>query len=328
MEASRCRCRPRPLPSRAPRARRPPSRASRARPADERASSARERDREELAAAVEERLHGHRRGGSPSATRRSVASSRLPSAKPRTTGNGDWSRCGPVLRSSLPRCVPHGPIRTARFPRNIVGLPVSARARRAADGRRCTRMSTVLSSETTAARRAGRRRQRLLPPGRHGQRLGLPDGQQRPPPVDLPDGRPRLGEEPLPVEHPGAPDLVHDPREPPRLHRAQARARRPRPDEPGDRGGGRPRGRARARPSSTRRSSAVEKLRDDLRLYPVPFSELATKLPLPPEQAKLRRLLVNMIYVGVLSDLHGDRPRRDRGARSAGSSAGRRRRST
>ena len=50
---------------------------------------------------------------------------------------------------------------------------------------------------------------------------------------------------------------------------------------------------------------AVEKLRDDLRLYPVPFGELAQKLPLPPEQAKLRRLLVNMVYVGVLSDLMG-----------------------
>ncbi len=53
---------------------------------------------------------------------------------------------------------------------------------------------------------------------------------------------------------------------------------------------------------------AVEKLRDDLRLFPVPFAELAQKLPLPPEQAKLRRLLVNMIYVGVLSDLMGIDP--------------------
>ncbi|MFN7987247.1 MAG: 2-oxoacid:acceptor oxidoreductase subunit alpha [Thermoanaerobaculia bacterium] len=53
---------------------------------------------------------------------------------------------------------------------------------------------------------------------------------------------------------------------------------------------------------------AVEKLRDDLRLYPVPFGELAAKLPLPPEQAKLRRLLVNMVYVGVLSDLMGIDP--------------------
>jgi 2-oxoglutarate/2-oxoacid ferredoxin oxidoreductase subunit alpha len=53
---------------------------------------------------------------------------------------------------------------------------------------------------------------------------------------------------------------------------------------------------------------AVEKLRDDLRLFPVPFAELAAKLPLPPDQAKLRRLLVNMIYVGVLSDLMGIEP--------------------
>ncbi|MBK9966122.1 MAG: 2-oxoacid:acceptor oxidoreductase subunit alpha [Holophagales bacterium] len=52
----------------------------------------------------------------------------------------------------------------------------------------------------------------------------------------------------------------------------------------------------------------VEKLRDDLLLYPVPFAELATKLPLSPDQAKLRRLLVNMIYVGVLSDLMGIDP--------------------
>jgi len=53
---------------------------------------------------------------------------------------------------------------------------------------------------------------------------------------------------------------------------------------------------------------AVENLREDLRLFPVPFAELAAKLPLPPEQAKLRRLLVNMIYVGVLSDLMGIDP--------------------
>ena len=56
------------------------------------------------------------------------------------------------------------------------------------------------------------------------------------------------------------------------------------------------------------RKLAVEKLRDDLRLFAVPFAELAAKLPLPPEQAKLRRLLVNMIYVGVLSDLMGIDP--------------------
>ncbi|MHB8796948.1 MAG: 2-oxoacid:acceptor oxidoreductase subunit alpha [Thermoanaerobaculia bacterium] len=56
------------------------------------------------------------------------------------------------------------------------------------------------------------------------------------------------------------------------------------------------------------RKLAVEKLRDDLRLFPVPFADLAAKLPLPPEQAKLRRLLVNMIYVGVLSDLMGIDP--------------------
>ena len=52
----------------------------------------------------------------------------------------------------------------------------------------------------------------------------------------------------------------------------------------------------------------LEKLRDDLRLFPVPFSEVVARLPLPPDQAKLRRLLVNMIYVGVLADLMGIDP--------------------
>jgi 2-oxoglutarate ferredoxin oxidoreductase subunit alpha len=56
------------------------------------------------------------------------------------------------------------------------------------------------------------------------------------------------------------------------------------------------------------RKLAVEALRDDLRLFPVPFSDLAAKLPLPAEQSKLRRLLVNMVYVGVLSDLMGIDP--------------------
>ena len=38
---------------------------------------------------------------------------------------------------------------------------------------------------------------------------------------DLPHGHPRLGEEPLPLEHPGTADLVRDPRQQDGLHRAR-----------------------------------------------------------------------------------------------------------
>src|SRR5450759_5671034 len=41
----------------------------------------------------------------------------------------------------------------------------------------------------------------------------------------------------------------------------------------------------------------LEKLRDDLRYYPVPFSDLVAKVTAAPDLAKLRKLIVNMIYV-------------------------------
>jgi 2-oxoglutarate ferredoxin oxidoreductase subunit alpha len=50
---------------------------------------------------------------------------------------------------------------------------------------------------------------------------------------------------------------------------------------------------------------AVEKKRDDLVFFPVPFSELVVKITSAPEHAKLRKLIVNMIYVGVAADLMG-----------------------
>ncbi|HEX5856311.1 MAG TPA: 2-oxoacid:acceptor oxidoreductase subunit alpha, partial [Thermoanaerobaculia bacterium] len=50
------------------------------------------------------------------------------------------------------------------------------------------------------------------------------------------------------------------------------------------------------------------KRRDDLTYYAVPFSELVVKLTSAPEHAKLRKLIVNMIYVGVVADLMGIDP--------------------
>lgn len=52
----------------------------------------------------------------------------------------------------------------------------------------------------------------------------------------------------------------------------------------------------------------IEKLREDLVLYPVPFSDLVQKVTASPELAKLRKLIVNMIYVGVVADLMGIDP--------------------
>ncbi|MGA7992064.1 MAG: 2-oxoacid:acceptor oxidoreductase subunit alpha [Thermoanaerobaculia bacterium] len=48
--------------------------------------------------------------------------------------------------------------------------------------------------------------------------------------------------------------------------------------------------------------------RDDVTYYAVPFSELVVKITSAPEHAKLRKLIVNMIYVGVVADLMGIDP--------------------
>ena len=50
------------------------------------------------------------------------------------------------------------------------------------------------------------------------------------------------------------------------------------------------------------------KKRDDVTYYAVPFSELVVKITSAPEHAKLRKLIVNMIYVGVVADLMGIDP--------------------
>ncbi len=50
------------------------------------------------------------------------------------------------------------------------------------------------------------------------------------------------------------------------------------------------------------------KRRDDVTYYAVPFSELVLKITAAPEHAKLRKLIVNMIYVGVVADLMGIDP--------------------
>ena len=50
------------------------------------------------------------------------------------------------------------------------------------------------------------------------------------------------------------------------------------------------------------------KKRDDVTYYAVPFAELVVKITAAPEHAKLRKLIVNMIYVGVVADLMGIDP--------------------
>ncbi|MGE5345713.1 MAG: 2-oxoacid:acceptor oxidoreductase subunit alpha [Acidithiobacillales bacterium] len=52
----------------------------------------------------------------------------------------------------------------------------------------------------------------------------------------------------------------------------------------------------------------VQAKRNDLHFYPVPFSELVLKVTAGSELAKLRKLVVNMIYVGVVADLMGIAP--------------------
>jgi len=52
----------------------------------------------------------------------------------------------------------------------------------------------------------------------------------------------------------------------------------------------------------------VDAKRSDLTFYPVPFSELVVKVTAGSDQAKLRKLIVNMIYVGVVAELMGIDP--------------------
>ena len=66
-------------------------------------------------------------------------------------------------------------------------------------------------------------------------------------------------------------------------------------------------------------------LRDDLVFYPVPFDKIVAEVC---KDAKLRRLVKNMIYDGVLSKLHQRRPRRRWSTRSGGSLGRRQRRSS
>jgi 2-oxoglutarate ferredoxin oxidoreductase subunit alpha len=53
----------------------------------------------------------------------------------------------------------------------------------------------------------------------------------------------------------------------------------------------------------------IEGRRSDLRLFPVPFSELVGKVTTTPDLAKIRKLIANMIYVGVVADLMGIDPK-------------------
>ena len=79
----------------------------------------------------------------------------------------------------------------------------------------------------------------------------------------LPDGRPGVGQEHVPVEHRRPADLVHHPREQGRLHRAQEGDRLPRRDEPGDGEGRRAVARAgRGGRSTTSRSSSTRSATD------------------------------------------------------------------
>jgi len=56
------------------------------------------------------------------------------------------------------------------------------------------------------------------------------------------------------------------------------------------------------------RKLGVDAKRSDLHFYPVPFSELVVKVTAGSDQARLRKLVVNMIYVGVVADLIGVDP--------------------
>ena len=109
-----------------------------------------------------------------------------------------------------------------------------------------------------------------------------------------------------------------------RLHRAQEGDRLPRRDERRDGARGRAVARAgRRRASTTSRSSSTRCATTSI-FYPVPFDKIVAEVC---TDAKLRRLVKNMIYDGVLSQLLSHRSRRDGAGAARGSSARSRRRS-
>jgi len=116
----------------------------------------------------------------------------------------------------------------------------------------------------------------------------------------FPDGRPGLRQESLPIETLRTADLVHDPRQQRRLHRAQERDRSPGRDERGE-----PPRKTRSHwrrepPFCTTSPSPSINCANDLTFYSVPYDKLVA--PVCPE-AKLRKLVQNMIYVGVVAQL-------------------------
>ena len=110
----------------------------------------------------------------------------------------------------------------------------------------------------------------------------------------FPDGRSGFRQEPVSLEHCRASDLVHNSRQQKRLHRSQEGNRLPDCDESGDSAGRRDVARARAA-ALYDEPLKLNELRNDLTFYAVPYDKLVA--PVCPE-AKLRKLVKNMIYVG------------------------------
>ena len=77
------------------------------------------------------------------------------------------------------------------------------------------------SGKSGAHATAGPQGQRFQYSGGHGERFGVAIGQYRAAAQHFPDGRARLRQEPVPLEHCRAADVVHHPRQQAWLHRAQ-----------------------------------------------------------------------------------------------------------
>ena len=112
-------------------------------------------------------------------------------------------------------------------------------------------------------------------------------------------GVPCRRQEHVPVEHRRPADLVHHPRQRQGLHRPQEGSRLPGRHEPGDGQGRRPDAGA-GRRGVYDEPLKLNELRSDLIFYPVPFDKLMQPIT---HDAKLRRLVRNMVYDGVLSKL-------------------------
>ncbi len=205
------------------------------------------------------------------AVRRAVSDGRLGHAEVRSQASRRWQWIEPVDER-----------KAARTGRQAEALEDGARRARSRRQPACEGRSST-SHQRLRAEAGERQRHRL------GQRERPADAG------DLPHGHPGLGQEPVPVEHPGAADLVRDPRQQGRPRGARAGLRPGGRDERGDLRRATSRRSARAATCSTTRRWPLDAAlaRADVTFLGVPLAKMCNEIF---KDSRERILMKNIAY--------------------------------